>query len=200
LAIAAFVTGLIPWIGILAAIPLGIVALVRIRRTRQRGKVLAILGIVFSVLIWAITVVLIVVVAASKVDRDSNGIINNAGLIDFADIRPGDCVQINGLGSTSIGPTDLKGVPCSQTHNAESTGNVPISGSDYPGFDAMIGQAKSQCLQLAADYVDPTIVPNMPTFPLAPSESLWRSDDATHHVVCFVIKSDFSSLDGSVAK
>ncbi|MDQ3307200.1 MAG: DUF4190 domain-containing protein [Actinomycetota bacterium] len=53
LAIAAFVIGLVvPLVGILVAVPLGIVALVKIGKSRQRGKGLAISGMVPSVL-WS---------------------------------------------------------------------------------------------------------------------------------------------------
>jgi hypothetical protein len=201
LAIAAFVAGCIPWIGILAAIPLGVVALVKIGKSGERGKPLAILGIVISVLIWVITIVLIVVVATDKVERDSNGVISKAGRIDFADIRTGDCVQIDGLGSGSqVGLFDINGVPCSQTHDAESAGQVPIPGDTYPGIDAMTQDAKQQCAALANAYVDPSKASGLAPYLFAPSESLWKSSDDTHHVVCFLVESDYSSIDGSVAK
>jgi hypothetical protein len=201
LAIGALVAGCIPWIGILAAIPLGVIALVRIGKTGQRGKPLAILGIIISVVIWAITILLIVVVAKDKVERSGSGEITSSGRIDFADIRTGDCVNIHGLGAGgSIGLFDLKGVPCSQTHNAEAAGTVAVSGSSYPGFDTLTRQAQQRCASLESAYVDPSRVSDPQPYLLAPNEGLWKSSDSTHHIVCFVVSGDYSDLDGSVAK
>ncbi len=200
-AIGALVAGCIPWIGILAAIPLGVVALVKIGKTGQRGKPLAIVGIVISALIWVITIVLIVVVATNTAGRDASGRITKAGRIDFSGIRAGDCVQIDGLASgQSVGAFDLQGVPCSHSHNAESVGNVALSSDTYPGFDTVTREAKQACASLAKAYIDPSMAAGLVPYLFAPNESLWNSDNATHHVVCFVVRSDYSSRSGSVAK
>jgi hypothetical protein len=201
LAIAAFVTACIPWIGILAAVPLGIVALVKIGKSRQRGKGLAITGMVISVLIWVATIGIGIAVYNNTASRDSNGHITEAGRINFADIRTGDCVQIDGINSgKSVGLLDVQGVPCSSRHDAESVGDVVFGQSVYPGYSTLTEQARVQCTQLASQYVDPAQVAGLQPYLFAPSESLWNSDDGTHRVVCLVTKSDYSSLTGSVAR
>jgi hypothetical protein len=195
------VTGCIPWIGILAAVPLGIVALVKISKSRQRGKALAITGMVISVLIWVATIGVGIAAYNNTAARDSNGAISKAGRINFADIRTGDCVQINGINSgKSVGLLDVKGVPCSASHNAESVGDIPFAANGYPGYTALTEQARVQCTQLASQYVDPAQVDVLQPYLFAPSQSLWNSDDNAHRVVCLVTKKDYSSMTGSVAR
>ena len=128
-------TACIPWIGILAAVPLGIVALVKIGKSRQRGKGLAIAGMVISALIWVATIGIGIAVYNNTASRDSNGDITEAGRINFADIRTGDCVQIDGINSgKSVGLLDVQGVPCSSRHDAESVGDVVFGQTAYPGY------------------------------------------------------------------
>ncbi len=198
-AIAAFVSGLIPWIGILAAVPLGVVALVKISKTGQRGKWLAIIGIVVSVLYWVATIVFGLILVSSTAERSSAGEITNAGRLGFADIRAGDCVSVPGLDTAkNINPFDLTGVPCADMHNAEGVAVVKIGGS-YPGPDALSAQGQRECPSAAQRYLQGVDVSGFRPFYLYPTESIWRDSDS-HRLVCFVVKRDFSTMTGSLAQ
>lgn len=197
-AVAAFIVGLvIPLIGILIAIPLGIVALVKIGRGRQRGKVLAILGMVFSVLWWLGLIALGVWAVSQQAGRDDTGAITKSGRIAFGDIREGDCVSIPGLtGTEDIDTFKLKGVPCSQSHNAETVAVIRIDSSDYPGQANLDDQSGQPCRD-AISAVPAVQAGGYQSSRLIPTQGIW-GDPSGHRVLCFVVKSGFGNFTGSL--
>ena len=198
LAIASLVTSiLLPLIGILVAVPLGIVALVKMSGTRMKGRWMAIAGIVISVLWWAGFITFGVILATQQADRNAAGEITNAGRLDFGDIREGDCINIPGLDNNAeIDTFDLKGVPCSENHNAETVAIIPIQGSSYPGQTNMDDQSNRPCVRAVSQVPGVTAREYQP-YILLPNEDLWDGDNG-HQVLCFVVKRDFSDMTGSL--
>ncbi len=199
-AIAAFIVGLIlPLIGILVAIPLGIVALVKIGRTRQRGKVLAIVGMVLSVLWWVGLIALGVWAVSQQAGRDDSGAISKGGRIAFGDIRAGDCISIPGSsGAENIDTFKLKGVPCDEAHNAEAVAVIRIDSSVYPGQASLDDQSVQPCVD-AVSALPAAQDGGYEPYRLIPTEGIW-SDPAGHRVLCFVVKSGFDTFTGSLAR
>lgn len=181
-AIAAFITGLIPLIGIVAALPLGIVALVKIAKTGDRGKWLAIIGMVVSGLWWIGIVALGLWVQSNQAQRDDNGVITEEGTLDFGDVRRGDCVRIPALvDEGTVGAFDLKGVPCADEHNAQALFVVNFPDSDYPGKTGLERQSALACgPKYAAENVQPTN-----RYFLYPTEDRWNQTDG-HRSICFI--------------
>ncbi len=202
LAIAAFVTACIPWIGILAAVPLGIVALVKIGKSRQRGKGLAIAGIVISALIWVATIGIGVAVYNNTASRDSQrryhrGRPDQLRRHPHRRLCPDRRDQLRQVRRSAR----RAGVPCSAQDIMPSRSATSSSVlTAYPGYTALTEQARVQCTQLASQYVDPSQVAGLQPYLFAPSQSLWDSDDGAHRVVCLVTKDDYSSMTGSVAR
>jgi hypothetical protein len=199
LAIASFVTSIVlPLVGILVAVPLGIVALVKISGTRLKGKVLAIAGIAIAVLWWVAVITFGVILATQQADRDSSGEITKAGRIDFGDIQQGDCVDIPGLDNNAeIDTFDLKGVPCADAHNAETVAIIDITGGDtYPGQSELDNQSNKQCVA-AVSQVPGVNAQDYQPYILLPNDDLWKSDNG-HRVLCFVVKRDFSDMTGAM--
>ncbi len=199
-AIAAFVVGLIvPWVGILIAIPLGIVALIKIGRSRQRGKVLAIVGMVLSVLWWVALIALGVWAVSQQANRDDSGAITKSGRISFGDIREGDCISIPGSsGAENIDTFKLKGVPCDEAHNAETVAVIQIDGSAYPGQGSLDDQSVQPCVD-AVSAIPAVQDGGYEPYRLIPTEGIW-SDQSGHRVLCFVVKSGFDTFTGSLAR
>lgn len=199
LAIAAFVASLVPLIGILAAVPLAIVALVKIAKTHERGKGLAIAAIIISVLWWIGFIGLGAWVAGTSVERNDAGAITKEGRIDFGEIRAGDCVNIpDPGGSDDINTFELKGVPCSEPHNAEAAALIPIEGDSFPGTDAIDDQTARECETEALSYLSEAPKTGLQPYRLIPTESIW-DDDNGHRAICFVTQADYSATTGSVA-
>ncbi|MGA9347125.1 MAG: hypothetical protein WBV37_18645 [Nocardioidaceae bacterium] len=199
-AIAAFIVGLIlPLIGILIAIPLGIVALVKIGRARQRGKVLAIVGMVLSVLWWVGLIALGVWAVSQQAGRDDSGAITKGGRIPFGDIREGDCISIPGSsGAENIDTFKLKAVPCAEAHNAEAVAVIRIDSSAYPGQASLDDQSVQPCVD-AVSALPAVQGGGYEPYRLIPTEGIW-SDAAGHRVLCFVVKSGFETFTGSLAR
>jgi len=198
LAIAAFVASLVPLVGILAAVPLAIVALVKIGKSHQRGKGLAIAALIISAL-WWIGFVAFAVWFGQSVERNDAGAITKEGRIDFGEVRVGDCVSIpDPGGSDDINTFELKGVPCSEPHNAEAVALVPIEGDSYPGTDAIDNQTARECATNALSYLSGVPKAGLQPYRLIPTDSIW-DDDNGHRAICFVTQADYSETTGSVA-
>lgn len=200
-AIAAFVTSLIPLVGIIAAVPLAIVALVKIAKSALKGKWLAIAAIVISVLWWIGAIGLAVWWAGQTVDRNNAGQITKEGRLDFGQIQVGDCVNIPDPGGPgNVNTFDLKGVPCGSPHNAETAAILPVSGSSYPGFGVLDSQTVGQCDTRAQSYVAGTGAPatGLQSYRLIPTQSIWDSDNG-HRVICFVTRTDYADMTGPLS-
>jgi len=194
LAIAAFVAGLVvPLVGILIAVPLGIVALVKTGKSRQRGRGLAISGMVLSVL-WIVGFVgLAVVLVNQTAERDEAGTIVEEGRMDFGEIRVGDCVGIPGAGEGDIDTFDVRGVPCDEPHNAETVELIPIEQDDYPGQTDLNSASADRCLATVSEVVGADRS-GYQAYRLIPDETIWE-DDNGHRVICFVTESGFGEMD-----
>lgn len=200
LAIAALIIAvLLPCLGLLVAVPLAIVALVKIGKSGERGKGLAISAIVIAALWVGATVALVAWVATSQAERDESGEIVEAGRIGFGDIRGGDCVSIPDLSAASdVDVFELEGVPCADEHNAEAAGVILIEGDDYPGQTVLEQRAGQECRQTAQNYLGSASPTGLQPYYLVPTESVW-DDEGGHRVVCFIAQVDFSDTTGSVA-
>ncbi len=198
LAIAAFVVGLVvPLLGLFIAVPLGIVALVKIGKTHQKGKALAIAGIVLSVLWWVGIIALAAFVESQQADRDDSGQIVKAGTLAFGDVREGDCLSLPDInGSADVDANDVQGVPCGDPHNSETVAVIPINGEDYPGETALDEQSATECEQSvdAATSSNPEFV----SLRIRPVEAVW-DDDNGHRVLCFAVRGDGADFTGPVS-
>lgn len=181
-AIAALVTGLVPIAGIAAAIPLAIVALVKISRTRERGTWLAVTGMVISGVWWVGLLGLTSWVATTPAHRNDAGVITESGRLDLSEIRRGDCVSISGL--TEGDPTQtlgITGVPCVEGHNAQALFIVVFPDVSYPGEEAIQQQTRLEC---ASHYAEARIN-EVDQFLMFPFEKRW-SESGGHRAICFI--------------
>ncbi len=188
------VVGLVvPLVGILVAVPLGIVALVKIGKNRKRGKGLAISGMVLSVL-WIVGFVgLAVVLVNQTAQRDEAGTIVEEGRIDFGEIQVGDCVDIPGAGEGDIDTYDVRGVPCDEPHNAETVELISIEQDDYPGQTDLDSASTNSCFATVSEVVGADRS-GYQDYRLIPDESIWE-DDNGHRVICFVAETGFGEMD-----
>jgi hypothetical protein len=111
-------------IGVLVAVPLAIVVLVRGRDGRNHGKGLAIAALVIS-LLWVV-----------------GGAIGGYALYDWAkdlktvdDLQRGDCITATGLtDSDADGVTNIRTVSCSTGHDGEVLSTLTLTGDQASGF------------------------------------------------------------------
>jgi hypothetical protein len=181
-AIASFVLGLL---GVIVLSPVfGIMALRRISRFGQRGRGLAIAGLVLSA-VWLVLIVVAVAVAnlgnASR--SPATGKITHGGSLSVFSLAVGDCFN-NPPGATSL--NSVTAIPCSQAHNAQIYAKFNLSGSivSYPGTTALTRLATNGC-NSRVKILDKSKITNSMTirflFPLADS---WLAGQRT--VTCMI--------------
>jgi Domain of unknown function (DUF4190) len=176
-AITAFVLGL------LAIFPLGIafgiVALVRIGRTRQRGKGLAITGLALSAL-WMVVGVggLLAAVVSYHVTRSSSvAPLNPSGGGDrsVSDLPIGTCFDQPSGQVTDLVPV----VPCEHLHDRQLFARVALTGA-FPGADQARQQTMLACAKaMGAAFPDPVALQGTAyLYTYSPDGSTWGDGDA----------------------
>jgi hypothetical protein len=186
MAIASLVTSLscIPLLGAV----FGLVGLSQIRKRGERGKGLAVAGLVINSLCTLGIALLIVLAALGVLDEDGTPI---------ARIEVGQC--FNGVGGSltdgggDTHPTSVRIVECAEEHDAEAFAVFAIVAPDdggYPGVERISAIAESKCASLADDYAAGVPWENSAAVDhFMPSSDGWRHGH--HSVICF-----FDALHG----
>jgi Domain of unknown function (DUF4190)/Septum formation len=178
-AVAALVFGIL---GGLLGFVFGIIALVQIRRTGQKGTGLAVTGLVLSALWLLVIGVGVVLLIAGTADRDTEGEITEGGSVSAMSLQVGDC--LNGLEEEG-NVRSLPAVPCAEPHEGEVYATFDLPEGEYPGDTAVVEQAETGCderLSAVAPgaYEDPSVG----LYYLYPVELSWPDD---REVVCIAI-------------
>ncbi|NEE03394.1 DUF4190 domain-containing protein [Phytoactinopolyspora halotolerans] len=171
-----------------AAAGFGIAALVHIRQRRQRGRGMAIAGLVLSGA-WAVGIVAaIMLTVIDLAERDSDGTITDGGDVSVMSVHVGVCF-VNLEEAAEI--SRLPAVPCSEPHVAEVFGVFDLPEGEWPGMEAIGEQADSRCAEILIEYSSTAYEdPGVGLFHLHPLESMWPRD---REIVCIAY-----ALDGAV--
>ena len=184
-AIASFITGLLA-IFVLGAI-FGVVALRRINRLGQRGRGLAIAGLVLSA-IWLVVIVIAIALSnlGNATRSPATGSITHGGSLSVFSLAVGDCFN-NPPGATSL--TSVTAIPCSQAHNAQIYAKFNLSGSmvSYPGDTALTNDATKGCNARISILNKSKIKDSMTIRFLFPQQDSWIAGHRT--VTCMVTNS-----------
>ncbi|MEU4160584.1 DUF4190 domain-containing protein [Actinoplanes sp. NPDC026670] len=176
LAVASLVFGVIG--GIIFSPLLGIAALVKIKQTGQRGKGLAVAGLVLSTF-WLVVLAVVVGVNWHVGNRAE----------DMVALRVGQCLDLPAAeqGDPFI-PGQITTLPCTQPHHAEMAGWVGFGDgrSAYPGATALVQRAKEGCPSVTRNYVlDPLSLPtDVQTRWYVPRDSEWAR--GSQNITCFL--------------
>lgn len=180
-AIAALVLGCVAVVPV--AMVFAIVGLRQIRRRGERGRGLAIGGLVASG-VWLALIALVVVVAVTTgVERDDEGRIVEGGSLSVFDLRVGDCLDDV--------PDDeefrsLPAVPCADPHEGEVYAVFDLPAGGFPGVTEVADLAEAGCND-RADVLPPAVVSDVTLglFTITPSEESWDTGD--REVSCLVL-------------
>ena len=177
-AVASLIFGILG--GALLSIIFGIVALRQIPRRAQRGRGLAIAGLVLSS-VWILIIgVGILVAIATSAGRDDAGNLNEAGDVSAFSLRVGDC--INGV-RAGIELRTLPAVPCENPHESEVFAQFSLANGDWPGINTIDSEADNRCGQQLTSYAPSAADdPNLQILYLHPTKQSWAQGDRT--VVC----------------
>lgn len=160
-AIAALIFGILG--GFLLSVIFGIVALVKIRKTGQSGKGLAIAGLALSG-VWLLVIGTAVVLAGKD------------GKVSVDRVQTGDCIKT--LSESDV-VYRMPVVPCTQPHQGEVYGEFELTRGDYPGDAAIENEASSQCGTLLERYAPQAVDFAGDMFYLYPRSTDWRRGDRT---------------------
>ncbi|MDG4857002.1 DUF4190 domain-containing protein [Streptomyces sp. T-3] len=189
LAIASFVLSLVCFAPV--GLVLGIVALRQIARRGQRGKGLAIAGVVISSVSLVLAAVLVVVGVVFARDFDapkrdkSTGQVAEASTASLFDLKKGDCFtpgeQVRNDGkSGSIKDISVEIVPCQQPHRGEVIGTFRLTGDSFPGDDQVAQQAEQKLQTLMPDYdMDGDALGDLQGGYYGPDRSGWAAGERT---------------------
>lgn len=181
-AIASFVLGLLAVVP--ASVILGIVALVRIGRTRQKGKGLAITGLVLSVL-WMMAAGAGIAIAGAHYLKTTKPI---------SALAPGTCFDPPKAATSNLWVTV---VACTQPHDRQLYAKVGLSGT-YPGLEADKQLARDACIQAeSSEFIDPEgLSPEVVLHFYYPEQPAWQAGDP--QAWCTLVASDGGQLTGEL--
>ncbi|WP_411102286.1 DUF4190 domain-containing protein [Streptomyces sp. cmx-4-9] len=173
-------------VGLLCLPPLGIVfavvALVQIAGRGQRGKALAVTGLVLSVVmtgVVALTASRVAGAVGERLDRAGAAAGSAEGVrTDIEDLRTGDCFNVPGGDLASRRPR-MYTVDCAQAHHAEVTSSGHFDPGAAPGSQEAMDEAETECWKAQDAYAMDTwaLPPEAEMFYYAPSRATWRQGD-----------------------
>lgn len=177
-AVAALVCGILGICGItlLGAVIFGIIALIQVDRSGQKGRGFAIAGLVLTG-VWIIGAIVagVVIALTSGAERDASGNVTDGGKVFAEDLRIGDCIkeppQDDSVFRISV-------VPCAEAHEGEVYAAIDVAGSEYPGVDELTAKANDDCFEELETYA-PAAYENesVEVFFLYPTDQSWRVGD-----------------------
>ncbi|MEH0636136.1 DUF4190 domain-containing protein [Streptomyces bottropensis] len=175
LAIAALVLGVLcflPGVGLL----LGILALAQIRKKGERGKGMAVAGIVLSTVGALLTTLAFTTGGARGAWEGLRDAANGAG--GTFSVAMGECFDTPS-GSLEGYTDDVDVVPCDGEHDAEVFAGFSLPDGPYPGDDAVTEAADDRCYARSASYVmDPWGLPaDVDVYYFTPTRETWRYGD-----------------------
>ncbi|WP_328223976.1 MULTISPECIES: DUF4190 domain-containing protein [unclassified Streptomyces] len=196
-AIAALVLGVLcflPGVGLL----LGIVALVQIRKKGERGKGMAVAGIVLST-IGALLMTLAFTTGGARDAWDGfRDAASSAG--GTFSVEKGECFD-SPSGSLEEYAYDVDIVPCDGEHDAEVFAGFSMPDGGYPGDDAVTDVADDRCYARSEEYaMDAWALPvDVDIYYFTPTRQSWRYGD--REITCMFGNVDAEgSLTGSLRR
>ncbi len=174
-AIASLITGLFGAAPI--GITFGMIALAKIRKRPQRGRGLAIGGLITSG-IWLLLYTTVAVIAIQAV-RDGRTIIAPPGHVFLEDLAPGDCV--NGLAGEATDTLPL--MVCEAPHEGEVYDAFDLPDGPWPGDAAVDTHIQKRCI----DGLSALARPDLSYQWFAPAQDSWPG---YRRAICIIYDED----------
>ncbi|MFE9093904.1 DUF4190 domain-containing protein [Streptomyces sp. NPDC007264] len=196
-AIAALVLGILCFLPAVGLI-LGLIALAQIRRRGERGRGLAIGGMVMSSFGLALLATAFATGGAHDVWEGFKDGARGDG-VTFT-LTKGECFNARG-GSLSGEAYDVDKVPCSGRHQAEVFADFTLPDGRYPGDDTITRAAEDKCYALQYAYaMDSWAVPgDVDIYYFTPTRESWGYGD--REIACMFGNTDEKgSLTGTLRR
>jgi Septum formation len=140
----------------------------------RRGKVLTVLiGVLLVAAVAATATVVILTHRQHHVQAPAHPLRGTIFLL-----RPGQCIN-SALNGTAVAHV----VSCTQAHDAQIYGIVPVAGGHWPGAAVLSKQARQGCQSKLNAYLNQQLPPvNVTEFYVYPDRGAW--DAGGHSVIC----------------
>ncbi|MBB4793610.1 DUF4190 domain-containing protein [Streptomyces nodosus] len=200
LAIAALVLGILCFLPAVGLI-LGVIALVQIKRRGERGRGLAVGGIVMSSLgVVLLAIGLLGGGAYDAWEGFKEGVREAGGSGAPFSVKKGECFNAQD-GSLEGMAYDVDKVPCSGEHQAEVFAGVLLPDGRFPGDDAVAEKADDRCYALLYTYaMDSWAIPDdVDVYYFTPTRESWALGD--REITCMFGNTDAKgTLTGSLRR
>jgi len=167
-----------------AALITGALALVRLRSSNERGKGLAVGGMVLAVAWMTISALVYVNVLSQPPLRDANGKVIHKGNLAVTQLRTGDCLE-KWTPTTEVGKVTV--VPCTAAHNAEVFHTFDVTGKEFPGDGPIRDESSTQCLDKLKTTIKETDRKSIQVAVFKPIATSWKRGE--HAVACVAVQS-----------
>lgn len=147
---------------------------------------------------WVGVVAVVAVVGAvTAASRDDSGAIVGAGTLHIADVRAGDCFDLNdGSDVEEVG--DIRAIPCNEPHTFEAYFTAELPAGSFPSRSVLDAETEAACLPSFEDYVGRDYESSelyVTTF--EPTPESW--DEGDHSILCVISTENAATpLTGSV--
>ncbi|MBB5917238.1 hypothetical protein BJY24_006150 [Nocardia transvalensis] len=193
-AIASLILGILGGFCLLGAV-FGVIALVQIKKTGQRGRGLAIAGIALTA-VWVAVGIIGAVAAGGSGHRDSAGEVTRDSSEAVTRLREGDCVGgiEDGKRTTSVSVT-----PCAQPHDGEVIAKFDLDRGSFPGESVVSQKAEERCTTLVETALaNSSLIDQLQISFLYPDNK--KDWDRDRGVTCLVFESSGGKLTGPVPR
>jgi hypothetical protein len=175
--IASLVLGILGFLCITALLGLifGFIGLSQTKGGREKGRGMAIAGLVCSG-VWIVAIVAVVTLVAIF-DKS----------VPATAVKVGDCIETTPPDNAKI--DTLPKVACSKPHEAEVYALLPVSGDSFPGQAAMERDYKDRCETALSAYSPKAAADSsVRMYVIFPSQETW--DRGHRDVACMAITDD----------
>ncbi|MDQ0310392.1 hypothetical protein J2S46_004948 [Kitasatospora herbaricolor] len=184
------------------ALVLGVIALVQIHKRQERGRGMAVAGVVLGVLGLLLGALTAFGLALDDQDGSTPGRpVGPRGSVTWDKVAKGDCYNpAPGAGDADQQVSWVTKVPCSLPHHSEAAGTAaiaPAEGGGYPGEDKILKSADALCKPVFDSYVlDDWAVPDgVGLSYMYPTRGSWRASGGS--LIC-VLEDVEASHKGSL--
>jgi hypothetical protein len=164
----------------LVPIVLSIVGLSRIRRSGDRGRGLAIAGLILNALLVVAMIAGGVLAVRSGAERDASGRVVDGGSVSVASLRTGDCVSERPSGL--VRNVDVS--PCRSPHWGQVVAAFDLREGSYPGDEETERLADDGCLdRIPPDVLTRVADEELGLYYFVPLRESWSSERTVNCLV-----------------